>query len=274
MNGPGEDSTRHMNSASRRSNADPTIGYPTAIVLTGMHRSGTSLLARFLNDAGIDMGDRLLGATRGNPFGHFEDEEILEFHRKTLRANGTGVRPWRPRGMPRISDEIRREARALAQARREKGVPWGWKEPRTTLLLELWEPIIPEARYLLVYRDPSEVCDSLARRGDYSPADWYRQSKSFYAWLVYNRNLLRFHRKHPDRSILFNIHDALAARSAFVAAVNEVTGMSLDAQALESAYEPKALSSGVTTRYRVLPWLRVQARLLYRELERSKSFCP
>ena len=43
------------------------------IVVAGMHRSGTSLVAGYLQSLGVDMGARLLAADHANPRGYFED---------------------------------------------------------------------------------------------------------------------------------------------------------------------------------------------------------
>ena len=58
------------------------------LVLCGMHRSGTSLTASLLATAGLHLGEDLLAASSGNQRGHFEDLEILTFHRNVLVANG------------------------------------------------------------------------------------------------------------------------------------------------------------------------------------------
>ena len=61
------------------------------IVITGMHRSGTSLTASLLQSAGLNLGDRLMEATAtGNPLkGYFEDLDFVEFHANTCcRSQG------------------------------------------------------------------------------------------------------------------------------------------------------------------------------------------
>ena len=54
------------------------------VAVAGMHRSGTSLVSRFLHDSGINLGERLHVDLRTNPYGHYEDEEFLEFQRNEL----------------------------------------------------------------------------------------------------------------------------------------------------------------------------------------------
>lgn len=61
-----------------------------ALVIAGMHRSGTSLVASLVASAGVHIGDRLMGPERGNLKGHFEDFDFCELHLKALAANGLG----------------------------------------------------------------------------------------------------------------------------------------------------------------------------------------
>ena len=44
----------------------------TTVVVTGMHRSGTSMLAQMVDHLGVAMGERLYGATVNNLHGHYE----------------------------------------------------------------------------------------------------------------------------------------------------------------------------------------------------------
>ncbi|MDP4350266.1 hypothetical protein QSG17_25820, partial [Escherichia coli] len=63
-----------------------------------------------------------------------------------------------------VPEALRREAAALIAVRAGRGSGWGWKDPRTTLFLDFWSEFLPDARYLLVFRRPWEVVDSLFRR--------------------------------------------------------------------------------------------------------------
>src|SRR5436305_8144007 len=67
------------------------------VVITGMHRSGTSLVASYLSTLGIHMGDRLIPADRRNPRGYFEAAAFAELHGRSLGAapvEGPGPRAW------------------------------------------------------------------------------------------------------------------------------------------------------------------------------------
>ena len=51
---------------------EPVLAGSTALVVLGMHRSGTSALAGMLHHLGVALGDRLMKATLDNPRGYWE----------------------------------------------------------------------------------------------------------------------------------------------------------------------------------------------------------
>ena len=55
---------------------------------------------------------------------------------------------------------------------------WGWKDPRTSLLLTFWDSLLDEARYLFVYRHPVDVLSSLVRRRSFACFAWRLRSAS------------------------------------------------------------------------------------------------
>jgi glycosyltransferase involved in cell wall biosynthesis len=179
------------------------------VVITGMHRSGTSLAASFLGALGVHLGDRLLAADRLNPRGYFEDADFVELQWKMLEeatpAGDGGHRDWGWTESERL-DRGRfaahaEAARALVAARAGRPGLWGWKDPRTTVLLDFWDEILGgRALYVLLYRFPWEVADSIQRMGGGEFLD--NPEYAFRIWAFYNRQLLDFHRRHADRSVL------------------------------------------------------------------------
>ncbi len=140
------------------------MSVPVAIV--GMHRSGTSLVAGLLARAGLPMGDALLGANEHNPHGHHEDTAFLGLHDRLLAANRTD---WTLMDAPEdleVPDALRDEAARLATRRglETGGGAWGWKDPRTTVFLPLWEELLPELRVVVVFRRAATVAAGRRRR--------------------------------------------------------------------------------------------------------------
>lgn len=237
------------------------------LVLTGMHRSGTSLLAGMAIQAGIDMGKRLLPAGNGNPRGHFEDLDFVDFHEACLRRRG--ARPLRPPagGVPRLGGDEVREARAIFA--RRAGIPiWGWKDPRTILFLPDWAALLPAAFYLLVYRHPVEVVLSLLRRG-HEPELRLDPRLGIAAWLVYNRQLLAFHEQCPERAMLWSIRGATRHLPSALDLLGRRSGLPLAGRGVERLYVPTELGGGLESRR--IDWrdLLPEAMALYDRLERA-----
>jgi hypothetical protein len=211
--------------ASRARRPRALQGLPPALVVAGMHRSGTSLVASLVAGAGVSMGTRLLAAGRGNARGHFEDLDFQEFHQKALRANGLHGDGIVPSGQPAVPEGLEPRARELIAVRRATVKPWGWKDPRTLLFLDFWSEVVPEASWLLVFRSPWEVADSLFRRLDETTTS--DPLLAIHAWMHANRLLLDFARRHPGRCLVRELGQVTAEPGRTFAAIRDHLGVPL-----------------------------------------------
>jgi GT2 family glycosyltransferase len=183
-----------------------------------MHRSGTSLVASWLASAGIDLGERFLAPDTRNPKGYFEDLAFLDLDRRMLReavpVGEAGHPDWGWTESERLDRRRFAQhvdaARGLIAGRSRNGSSghWGWKDPRTTLLLNFWDELLPTARYVLVYRFPWEVADSMQRLG----ADVFLEHPdyAYRIWTFYNRHLLDFYLRHRERCLLISANALFA----------------------------------------------------------------
>ena len=73
----------------------PSSGSPVAVLVLGMHRSGTSAVTRVLNLLGAELGDDLMPAGSDNPGGFWEYRGVVELHERLL-ANGVLHTPYDP----------------------------------------------------------------------------------------------------------------------------------------------------------------------------------
>jgi hypothetical protein len=208
-----------------------------AIVIAGMHRSGTSLAASLVASAGVCLGERLMGPERGNPKGHFEDLDFYELHRRALAANGLGSEGFTCQESIAVPPAVAEAFDAVVARRRSLGRPWGWKDPRTTLFLEAWRERLPEAVFLLLFRRPWEVVDSLLRRGDECFASNPRLAAD--VWLAYNRRLHDFYLAHRDRCLLVETSRVVRDPAGMIAELCRLTGSKLGSP--EDRYEPGLL---------------------------------
>jgi hypothetical protein len=145
-----------------------------AIVVIGMHRSGTSAVARGLAALGVDLGDDFLNAQPENPTGYWEDRGIVELNERVLKTLGLKWDDCAPIDVGRFSGwrmwRLRRETIRYLQRKFALRPLWGFKDPRTIRLLPFWLQALRQSRvedaYLLVIRNPASVAASLhARQG-------------------------------------------------------------------------------------------------------------
>jgi hypothetical protein len=166
------------------------------VIVTGMHRSGTSLCANLASLLGVDMSDDI-EATADNPFGHWERPELVRFHDRILRTFGRG---WRDRGhaLALPHDWV---SRPEVQAVKNDIEDWvdgglsspkgllGFKDPRVARLVPLWDQICAELRltprYVFCVRHPAQVIRSLVKRDGIGADD------AAYRWMVYNTDAVR-----------------------------------------------------------------------------------
>jgi hypothetical protein len=170
------------------------------VVILGMHRSGTSLLANFMQAIGVDLGDDLVPADQWNVAGHFESRKIAITHEKIMKElNCDWHNPplrfdadwWRKPGVQALKKELVDFVRSECE-RTEK--IWGFKDPRTAILFPVWEEIFEELQLepvcILAVRHPSSVAGSLSTRNRFA------SSHSEALWLKTNLEVLSHARDH------------------------------------------------------------------------------
>lgn len=216
---------------------EPEASVPPALCIVGMHRSGTSVVSSLLQSGGLDIGQHLLGAGPGNVKGHFEDLDFFQLHVHILRSRRISSTGFTLQQDIPIGEKHVRQARALIAERRRRGVPWGWKDPRSTLFLDFWRQMLPEANFLILYRCPGDVIDSFIRRGDKA----FRSNPGFAVqlWVHYNRLLLDFHDRFPERCLCVNSYRAVQSPLLLLEALSRKFGLNLNPAA--ELYDPSLL---------------------------------
>jgi GT2 family glycosyltransferase len=143
-----------------------------AILILGMHRSGTSAVTRMMNLLGVSLGRQLKPAAEDNPRGFWEHESVVQIHEKLLSELGMS---WDdPRPLP--TDWLQRpcaaaalkEIRTLVEAEFGDKTLWAVKDPRACRFVPLWRAALEgleiELSALFVHRGPAEVARSLNSR--------------------------------------------------------------------------------------------------------------
>lgn len=147
------------------------------VVVMGMHRSGTSMVIRMLRRLGVFTGWEL----------DANGEAVFFVLRNRAVLEAQGARWDRPGPIDEVLESAPLRERVVAALERDLHSPsvmsylgpagyllhrsparlrrpWGWKDPRNTLLLPLWLEIFPSARVVHVVRNGVDVALSLAGR--------------------------------------------------------------------------------------------------------------
>lgn len=172
-----------------------TAGVQRVTMIVGMHRSGTSFLTGSLQQAGLELGKH----SAWNPHnlkGNRENGDIVALNDTVLAAHGyswdsppVGTLAWHPEHLD--------AARSIIDS--YSGVPhWGFKDPRTILVLDGWRQLLPDIQFVGIFRHPEAVARSLDARGGMP------REQAWLLWENYNHRLLSLHRQKPFPVLSFD----------------------------------------------------------------------
>jgi hypothetical protein len=158
-----------------------------AVLILGMHRSGTSAFSGMLNERGLFFGDNLIVGNQYNQKGFFEQSEIVILNERLLNKAGFGWETAPGDVVPYLNPLQRFAARMRIRYTVNRTYAahdiFAIKDPRLCVLLPLWENALRpryDIRRIFIVRNPREVAKSLERRNGFS------QEKSAFLWLAYN----------------------------------------------------------------------------------------
>ena len=144
------------------------------VIILGMHRSGTSLLANLLHESGVFMGHDINS--------HFESTDYLKVNQYLLKMAHAF---WdSPNNFNYLLNNKSRTTSLIEEVKNRvysrdfqlsyngwkryflnnKNEKWGWKEPRTSITFPIWKEVYPNAKYIIVYRNGIDVASSLKYR--------------------------------------------------------------------------------------------------------------
>jgi hypothetical protein len=195
---------------------------PVAVV--GMHRSGTSMVAKLLQRAGLHLGNEtdLMPPAEQNPEGFYEHLDFVRLNDEVLNAAGSGWDCPPAAGFDWDGEalgQFRARAQRLAAPLQER-LPWGWKDPRTSLTLPFWRSAFGPLRSVVVVRNPLEVVTSLNRRDGFSTA------LGLTLWQIYGERVLED--TSPDERLVTHFDSYFLEPDREITRVLEFLGLDRD----------------------------------------------
>ncbi|EDZ92367.1 chromosome segregation ATPase-like protein [Limnospira maxima CS-328] len=171
-----------------------------------------------------------------------------------------------------VPDEFIDKANAIVDKNSLSHI-WGWKEPRTTLFLDFWAQLLPDAKFLLIYRSPWDVIDSLYRRGD----EIFRNQPELAVkyWIFYNQKVLDFYNKYGDKCLLANIETIVKYQDKYVAEISQKFGINLTNPS-PAVYDDSLMQTNISEdgqRPSLIDYYFPEAIEMYQELE-SRGWHP
>ena len=181
------------------------------ILIMGMHRSGTSAVARVIEALGAYPGEpeELLPAHKNdNPAGYWERTDIVREHDRLLASVGHAWDRVAGFDASALDNEqfksLHDALRPIIDSLQAHGTTWLVKDPRLSILLPLWLPLVDRAACVVVVRDPREIAASLRD----TPRGILTSQFPLLLWEKYLRSLLR---GLQGRHALFVSYTALLA---------------------------------------------------------------
>ena len=184
------------------------------ILISGMHRSGTSMVTRIIGECGLIIGRKL-----------DSNSESLFFQRINIWMMSLIGSSWDdPKSFDRVNEDIKADIvyqlQKLIDSRTNSlyfgwsnilkkgtfqniGSPWGWKDPRNTFTQDIWKEVFPDLKVINVVRHPIDVAASLMRRQTKEIQSDINRKKTISSVL---KALLAINHSNYNSSMLLNSH--------------------------------------------------------------------
>ncbi len=214
------------------------------ICVVGMHRSGTSLFMQMLSRCGVYTGEnKLISKPAGvdNPTGYWEHPDFQDINDRILqRLGGT----WKT--LPLFGENWADNNPGIQRLKDEAGTLisqfdnyelWGWKDPRNSLTIPFWHSIIPDLKFVIMFRNPIQVAMSLQTRlskGTTRPEYAVTFHDAMELWLAYYDQIWNALDTEPVYPVV-NYEALLYAPAGELQRILEILDISVDQQHIEQA---------------------------------------
>jgi len=209
-----------------------------ALLVLGMHRSGTSAVTRVVSLLGADLPKNLMSPRPGeNEPGFWESWDLYDLQEDLLASVGSGWDDWRPFNPNWLdssaSGPIINRIVEYLQNDFDQSPLFVVKDPRNCRLMPLWRQILDDLgavpRVLLPVRNPLEVAESLSKRNGIS------LSRAYIIWL---RHVLDAEQNSRDiPRLIFDYDHLLQDWRAFASQASQALGITWPAYSAQTAAE-------------------------------------
>ncbi len=149
------------------------------VIIIGMHRSGTSMVSRLLEELGLFLGNKKQQDHESIFFVNINDWLLNQSggawdHPQAFRylLENEGIRSLAETytryiiNTPQIVSYLGWSLYLKYRSLQNLDFLWGWKDPRSTFTLPFWLDLFPDAKVIHIYRNGIDVANSLKVRED------------------------------------------------------------------------------------------------------------
>jgi hypothetical protein len=211
-----------------------------AVIVVGMHRSGTSAISGMLSTLGVFMGKKLFSAQKGvNEKGFYENAAIVDLNEKAFDLlNWTWDDPLAncfEKFDDTVVSSLEKQALELIKKEYQEQPIWGMKDPRTSLLLPFWIKVLAKSNiepcFILMIRKPNEVVGSLKKRDDFS------DSKSLLLWINYT--LSSYWQVKNEKFVIVSFDHLIGAPTEIIQQLKTEFGLVIEHPEKQDFIDPK-----------------------------------
>lgn len=253
-----------------------------ALLVLGMHRSGTSALTRVLSLLGADLPKNILGANQHNEAGHWESHDLLNIHDELLLSAASRWDDWRVFNpdwdQSSIAETYKERLLGVLQNDFTRSPLFVIKDPRICRFASMWLDVLDrfgaQARAVIAVRNPLEVAASLKHRDNFPPA------KSYLLWLRHTLDAEKATRRVPRAIVMYDrLLDDWRGVIETVAAKTELrwprrsdhSELEIDSFLVDALRHHAAGFDRLTARVDVADWIKEAYRLLCQMAGRRES---
>lgn len=177
------------------------------IIVLGMHKSGTTLIARTLHESGVYMGDFSAGENYANC--KYENTSAVEINKSLLRAEK--LHSTATVGPLSSISKIEPKISSFVEEMNRIQVPWGVKDPRLCLTYDVWRRFLPPHKVIFIFRSPERVLEHYTRGSTKTRLNKMRKDglAALRAWYLYNVHAYRIIQGLAAGAIVINFEEYL-----------------------------------------------------------------
>ena len=184
-------------------------------VVLGMHKSGTTLVSQILHSSRISMGDfdESVSYDKGNKY---ERQETLALDMDILGVDDFEILDLSPGAAATLTPTQREKMRAIIRDCQAANSDWGFKDPRSALVYNLWAEELPEHRVIVIYRHPAEGWPRFKWKGKRRYHTNFQRAYAYLErWHEHNLNILKFIDSGPAAAICLSYSQLMTTDQEF-----------------------------------------------------------